>query len=137
MSGQTRRLGIYLRQGKLEAFFETVNAIFAAIPYTLNTRRDEAYFHTIFYLLLTATGVEANSEVLTSRGRIDLAVEFADRVYVIEFKCGQSAEAALRQIRERGYAARYTQNGKTVTLIGINFDPEQRNLAEWRVDGIN
>jgi hypothetical protein len=135
MSGQTRRLGIHLRQGKLEAFFETLNAILATIPYTLNARRDEAYFHTIFYLLLTATGVEATSEVLTSRGRIDLAVEFADRVYVIEFKCGQSAEAALRQIRERGYAARYAQSGKTVTLIGINFDPEQRNLAEWRVEG--
>jgi hypothetical protein len=135
MSGQMRRLGIHLRQGKLEAFFETLSAIFAAIPYTLNARRDEAYFHTIFYLLLTATGVEATSEVLTSRGRIDLAVEFADRVYVIEFKCGQSAEAALRQIRERGYAARYAQSGKTVTLIGINFDPEQRNLAEWRVEG--
>jgi hypothetical protein len=134
MSGQMRRLGIHLRQGKLEVFFETLNAIFAAIPYTLNARRDEAYFHTIFYLLLTASGVEATSEVLTSRGRIDLAVEFADRVYVFEFKCGQSAEAALRQIRERGYAARYAGSGKTVTLIGINFDPEQRNLAEWRVE---
>jgi hypothetical protein len=134
MSGQTRRLGIHLRQGKLEAFFETLSAIFAAIPYTLNARRDEAYFHTIFYLLLTATGVEATSEVLTSRGRIDLAVEFADRVYVFEFKCGQSAEAALRQIRERGYATRYAGSGKAITLIGINFDPEQRNLADWRVE---
>jgi hypothetical protein len=78
--------------------------------------------------------VEATSEVLTSRGRIDLAVEFADRVYVFEFKCGQSAEAALRQIRERGYATRYAGSGKAITLIGINFDPEQRNLADWRVE---
>jgi hypothetical protein len=47
-----------------------------------------------------------------------------------------NAGKAPRQIRERGYAARYAQSGKTVTLIGIHFDPEQRNLAEWRVEGV-
>ena len=53
-------------------------------------------------------------------------------MYVIEFKCNQSAAAALAQIRERGYAAPYRQSGKQVILLGINFSQETRNVAEWQ-----
>ena len=133
-SSQVFKLARYLQTQDFEAFFETMQAIFASIPYTLNTQRDEAYFHTIFYLMLTASGAAAESDVLTSRGRIDLAVEFPDLVYVIEFKCHQQAEAALRQIHDKGYADQYRQTGKQIILIGVNFDVATRNIAEWKID---
>jgi ATP-dependent exoDNAse (exonuclease V) beta subunit len=125
------QLARHLQREDLPAFFEAMTAIFAAIPYTINAQRDEAYFHTIFYLALAASGVDATSELLTSRGRIDLAVKFPDKVYVLEFKCNQPAAAALAQIRARGYAERYRASGKRVILVGINFDTATRNVAEW------
>jgi hypothetical protein len=132
MSSQVLRLSRYLQDGDLDAFFETVTAIFASIPYDIQTKRDEAYYHTLFYLMLTASGGDAQSSVLTCRGRIDMVVTYPKRVYIIEFKCNQNAEAALRQIHERGYVTPYLGGSKQVVLIGINFSTEKRNLADWQ-----
>ncbi|MCP4692722.1 MAG: AAA family ATPase, partial [Desulfobacterales bacterium] len=124
----------YLQVEDTEAFMETMTSIFASIPYTLESKRDEAYFHTIFYLMMCASGVNAQSEVLTCDGRIDLVMEFPDNVYIIEFKCNRSAEAALKQIRVKGYARKYAQSGKKILLMGINFDTKKRNIAEWKLE---
>jgi hypothetical protein len=128
------RLSSYLKRESLDEFFETISAIFASIPYTLETKRDEAYFHTLFYLMVSASGADARTEVLGYRGRIDLVVSFSDKVYIIEFKCNSSARAALKQIHDKGYADPYQQSGKKLVLMGINFDSEARNVAEWEVD---
>ncbi len=125
-------LSKYLRLEDLNAFIETMTAVYASVPYALESRRDEAYFHTIFYLMVSASGVTAHSEVLTCDGRIDLLVEFPDKIYLIEFKCSQSADAALQQIRDKGYERKYRQSGKKIILMGINFDTEKRNIAEWK-----
>jgi hypothetical protein len=50
------RLWGYLKSEDLDAFFETVNAIFASIPYTLKGEPNEAWFHTLFYLMVSAWG---------------------------------------------------------------------------------
>ncbi|WP_207687736.1 ATP-binding protein [Desulfonema limicola] len=127
-------LAEYLFSEDMEKFIETMQSIFASIPYTIESKRDEAYFHTIFYLMVCASGVNAQSEVLTCDGRIDLAVEFPDKVYIIEFKCGQSAEKALDQIKEKQYAQKYKSSGKKIFFMGINFDMEKRNISQWKLE---
>jgi len=127
-------LSEHLREENFDAFFETVTAIFAAIPYTLNTNRDEAYFHTLFYLMVSAAGADVRNEVLSCRGRTDLVAEFHDSVHIMEFKCDRSANAAIRQIRDRGYAERYTGGGKKIFLLGISFSTEKRIPTEWKVE---
>ncbi len=123
----------YLRNKDFETFFETMQAIFASIPYDIESKRDEAYFHTIFYLVLSASGLAAQSSVLTCEGRLDLVVTLPDKVYIIEFKCNQSPEAAIRQIQEKHYADPYRQGGKEIILMGINFDSKKRNLVQWSI----
>ncbi len=132
-SSQVLRLAHYLRDGKLELFFETVQAIFATIPYDIQAKRDEAYYHALFYLMISASGSHAQSSLLTCRGRIDMVVEFRDRVYIFEFKCNQSAAVALQQIETKGYADRYKQDGRKLILLGLNFSTAERNLVEWQV----
>ncbi|GAK61720.1 AAA-ATPase [Candidatus Vecturithrix granuli] len=128
------RLTEYLRHEDFDAFFETMTAIFAAIPYDIESKRDEAYFHALFYLMLTASGADARSSVLTCKGRIDMAVFFPNLTYIIEFKCNQHPEAALQQIHDKGYAEPYRADGKPIILIGIEFSPEQRNIVAWKVE---
>ena len=84
--------------------------------------------------MVSASGMNVKSEVLTSRGRIDLVVEFSGKIYIMEFKCGQSAKAGLRQIRKKGYAEKYKKSGKKLILMGINFSPEKRNVKEWEIE---
>ncbi|SLM27710.1 AAA-ATPase (fragment) [Desulfamplus magnetovallimortis] len=109
-----------------------MKAIYASIPNILESRRDEAYFHTIFYLMVSASGVRAHSEILTCKGRIDMIVEFKDKIYIMEFKCNQNSDAAIMQIRSKNYADSYLQKSKTVHLMGINFDTEKRNISDWK-----
>ncbi|MDM8528804.1 AAA family ATPase [Anaerolineales bacterium HSG24] len=133
ISSHVLRLNRYLAKEKLESFFESMTAIFAAIPYDIQTKRDEAYYHTLFYLMMTASGGDAQSSLLTCRGRIDMVISFKDKIYIFEFKCNKSAEVALKQIEDKGYADRYKATCMPVILIGLNFSTEKRNLEEWKV----
>lgn len=126
------RISSYLQNERLNDFFEAVASVFAAIPYSIESKRDEAFFHTIFYLAASGYGIHADCEVLTSEGRIDLVMEFTDKVYVIEFKCDQSADTAIRQIRDMNYARKFRHGGKKIILMGINFDTQKRRIGEWR-----
>jgi len=127
-------LARFLGNEDIHAFFDTVKSIFATISYTLTTERNEAYFHTLFYLMVSASGMNVRSEILTNRGRIDLVVEFEDKVYIMEFKCDQSAQAGLDQIRRKGYAEMFRGTGKKRILMGIHFSSHDRNIAEWKIE---
>ena len=124
----------HLETGDIEGFMEIIKSLFSSIQYTLNYKLNEAHFHTLFYLMVSASGLHSHSELLTSIGRIDLAVEFKDRVYIMEFKCGQSAKAALDQIKEKKYADRFLHTGRGICLVRINFSPDEKNIDDWQVE---
>ena len=59
-----------------------------------------------------------------------------DHIYIFEFKMDQSAEQAIRQIKENGFATPYLNAGKPITLIGINFSRAERNIVEWKEEQV-
>ena len=83
--------------------------------------------------MICGSGIHPHNEVLTSRGRIDLVIEFTDKVFIIEFKCNQSAKQAISQIKDKGYAEKYIGTGLKIFLIGINFSTNERNIGEWLI----
>ena len=56
-------------------------------------------------------------------------IEYQGRVWLLEFKMdeGGDGQRALDQIKAKGYHHRYA--GRPLTLIGMDFNQEQRNLA--------
>ena len=141
LQAQFSRLHQYLAQEGLEQFIETTNAILAAIPYTqirgqATPEGNEQYYHTVFYLMVAASGVLVHTEPLSSHGRMDIAVEFKDKVYVIELKCNQSADAAIQQIHAKRYHEKYLQSGRRIHLMGINFSTTERRIVDWRMETI-
>ena len=126
------KLGRYLRAGDVENFIETIKVIFSGVTYSVGSKLNEANFHTLFYLMVNAGGTPADMELLTCDGRIDMVVELKDKVYIMEFKCNQSAEKAIDQIKKKNYAQKFLDSGKKIILIGINFDKKQRNIADWK-----
>jgi len=135
------RLHQYLAQDDLGQFIETTNAILASIPYTqirdqAAPAANELYYHTVFYLMVAASGVLVHSEVLNAHGRMDMAVAFKDKVFVIELKCNQSAETAIRQIREKRYHEKYLQSGRKIYLLGINFNTKEKAITDWRLEPV-
>ncbi|MEI6143758.1 MAG: PD-(D/E)XK nuclease domain-containing protein, partial [Mariniphaga sp.] len=67
---------------------------------------------------------------------IDAVIVNRDHIYIFEFKMDQPAKVALAQIKEQGYATPYLNEGKPITLIGINFSREERNIVEWLEEDI-
>ena len=62
---------------------------------------------------------------------MDCVVEAAEHVYVMEFKRDGTAAEALAQIEERGYAAPYAADKRTLHLVGCAFDSATRRLSDW------
>lgn len=73
------------------------------------------------------------AEPLTNVGRIDAVVELPEAVYILEFKTS-TAQIALDQSRNKQYDLPYRNQGKPIILLGIAFDQEQRNIAEWKME---
>jgi hypothetical protein len=71
------------------------------------------------------------SEVHSARGRADAVVQTASEVFIFEFKFNKTANEALAQIREKGYADKYRNSRKKLTGIGVNFSTEVRGIDEW------
>ena len=130
----TKKLAYDLGKAILRKDWESVKEIFndilSQIPYPLYTKADEKFFHTVFYLCLNLIGYPAEAEVLSSRGRCDVALIMRDEVFIIEFKAGVSAESAIRQIEERGYAKKYEAQGFEVIKVGVSFDVKERVVKE-------
>ena len=76
-------------------------------------------------------GFHTEVEYRTARGRVDLVLKTADYIYVIEFKLEGTAEEAMRQIEEKGYAAPFAADGRKVIKVGVNFSEETRSIDKW------
>jgi hypothetical protein len=122
-----------LRAGNVDGFMGRMKAFFANIPYELNDKT-ERHYQVIFYLVFTLMGQYARAEVHSAKGRSDAVVETAEAVYVFEIKLNGTAEEALKQAKERGYAAPYGADARRVVQVGVAFDKGERNIARWLVN---
>jgi len=121
-----------LYSGNVEQFMRRLQAFFSNIDYQIagSSERDfQSVVNTLFVLLGTYVRVERH----TSFGRMDIEMETADAVLILELKIDGSVEEALRQIDEKQYAAPFAMSGKRIYKIGINFSSEKRTLDEYRI----
>ena len=127
-----------LEEGDIDTFIKKMTSLLGAATYRFCHKYDpidcERYFHYTFYLILQMIGkYNTMVEKETSEGRIDCVIECPEHVYIIEFKLDGSADAALKQIEDKGYAKPYAADKRPVHLIGINFSSEKGNIADVRM----
>lgn len=72
-------------------------------------------------MAFTVSGLAAHAEFSTSHGRIDIVIDLAKVVYIIEVKLNKPATDALSQIEERRYYERFLGGNKDIILLGISF----------------
>ena len=108
---------------------ETLYRIYAKIPPEWKIR-SEADVKRHFRLFMEMSGAKVFAEGGSARGYADAIIETKAFVWVFEFKFNKSAKAAIRQIRDKGYADQYKGDKRPVTLVGINFRNQKRNIDE-------
>ena len=122
-----------VRTGDAEGFMRRMEAFFANGDYALMGDK-ELYFHNAVYVFFMLLGLYVEVERHTTNGRMDILVQTKDYIYIFELKIDQSADAALKQIEEKGYAKPFAADPRKLFKIGLNFSTEKRCIDDWRVE---
>ena len=118
--------------GNPEEALISMQTYFAGIDYQLKID-NENNFHNAFFLLMDLIGLDTETEVHTSDGRIDIKVETPDYIYIIELKYDHDADSALHQIEEKQYARPFRSDERKIFLIGVAFSSATRCIDSWRI----
>lgn len=110
---------------------DIIQSIFAGIPPALSKGMPEIYYENNLYMLFMLVGLDARAEWWTSDGRIDMLLEVAEYVYVMELKLGGTPEKALEQIDTKNYALQWKHDGRKIFKIGISYSKTSRNIDRW------
>lgn len=129
-----------IRAGNVDEFMERMQAIIAGVPYD-NLPKDklklrEQNHQTAVYLIFKLMGQFVQTEIHCAKGRADCIVHTKDSIYIFEFKLmsAGTAEDAIVQIKENGYAAQFKTSSKKIILIGSSFNEEERTIGEWKTE---
>ncbi len=127
-----------LEVGDLEKFIKLLTSFLADIPYSMRRketeRERERYFHYTFYLLMRMVSVYTiYTEKQQSEGRVDCIIETPDYIYIFEFKLDGTADEALQQIEDKGYARPYEADKRKLFKAGIVFSSETGTVSDWKV----
>lgn len=118
--------------GDVEAFMKRFQALFAGFPYD-QVGDCELHYHNVVYLTFVLMGFYVRTEYRTSDGRCDAVVMTDTHIYIFEFKYNRSAEEAIRQIDEKGYALPFAADPRQLIKIGVNFSSETRRIDDVKI----
>ncbi len=121
----------------LDTWRKSLTAFFASIPYTMRRKEGEnekeRYFHYTFYLIFRILSTYlVLTEKQQSEGRADCIIETKKGIYIFEFKLDGTAEAALSQIEDKGYARPYASDPRPIRKIGVSFSSETGTIDDWK-----
>ena len=123
-----------VESGDIDGFFNRLRSFFSDTTYEV-IRLQELHYSNVLYIVFKLLGFYTQVEYHTSNGRIDLVLQTPDYIYVMEFKLNGTAEEALQQINDKGYALPFASDTRALYKIGVNFSPETRNIERWVVEG--
>jgi len=120
-----------LEENDLERFCTVLKSLIAGIPFNL-LGTTESYYHSLLHLLADMLGIDGQSEITTSEGRIDFAAQTKAKIFIFEFKYNSTAKKALDQIIEKKYYQKYKRFKKPIILVGIAFNLKKKGFdLDW------
>ena len=139
------RVALYkaLKHANFDGLKQAISSLFAAIPHDWYRKNQmanyEGYYASIVYSCFCAIGLTVIAEDSTNQGQIDLTVMLEDKIFIIEFKAldeKMQQGTALAQIKAKNYQQKYLSEEKTVYLIGMEFEKQQRNLSFFETEKV-
>ena len=129
------KMSVLVKKGDMDAAFCLLNNFLETVPYCDNTHYEGHWQQTLYIMFALLTNYDILVEQRTAKGRIDITMETADTIYVMELKFNKSAEEALAQIEAKHYADAFKMSGKKMVKIGLNFSvKDEVNSLEWKIE---
>ena len=130
-----------LRANDTDLALSELQAYLEGLPYVEGFKKKleevtvaEGFYEWSFYLIFSMLNVYVQTQVKCARGRTDMVVFMPDTIYVMELKLNGTAQDALDQINDKGYALRYATDPRPVVKVGMGFSIEKRTLTEYLID---
>ncbi|MDE6692797.1 MAG: ATP-binding protein [Muribaculaceae bacterium] len=120
-------------EGNADGFMIRMKALFADIS-SEPEKSKEIHFQNMMAIAAKMLGLSVRTEVHSSMGRCDMQIQTDRFVYIFEFKIDGSAQEAMAQIHEKGYAVPFSADGRSVILIGADFRTDTRTLGHWIIE---
>lgn len=130
------QLKLAFQQNNLEKVINIVKSLLKDVPSNLLKKKQEDFYHALIHLVFKYLGLEMDSEVNTSDGRMDVIVKTNSHIYIFEFKINQNAESALKQIKEKQYFEKFSLDTRIKTIVGVAFDTQRRTIKDWKFENI-
>ena len=127
-----RKFADDFKKGDAEGLMKRFDAFFADADYEI-VGDAELYFQNTMYVLCKLMGQDVQVERRTSNGRMDILAQTDKYVYIMELKMDASADEALQQIEDKGYARPYAADSRKLFKIGISFSTKTRRIEEWSI----
>lgn len=128
------RMSVFIRRRNMEAGLQLLADFLQTIPYCDNTHYEGHYQQMLYIIFTMLTDYDIHVEQHTAKGRIDITLETADTIYVMELKFNKSVEEALDQIEAKHYADAFKMKGKDIVKVGMNFTLKDGvNTLEWQI----
>lgn len=128
------KMSVLVKKGDMDAAFCLLNDFLETVPYCDNTNYEGHWQQTLYIMFALLTNYRICVEQRTAKGRIDITMETADTIYVMELKFNKSAEEALSQIEAKHYADAFKMSGKKVVKVGLNISvKDEVNCLEWKI----
>ena len=128
----TSKMARALRGGDPYSFMRSLEALFANTTYQIQGDA-EKNFQYAMNIIMDLLGEYVQAERSTSNGRNDLLLQTKDYIYIIEVKIDNTADAALQQIEEKGYAKPFVNDSRKIFKIGVSFSTANRRIEDWKV----
>ena len=126
------KMSVLVKKGDMDAAFCMLNDFLETVPYCDNTNYEGHWQQTLYIMFALLTNYCIIVEQHTAKGRIDITLETADTIYVMELKFNKSAQEALDQINDKHYAQAFALKNKEIVKVGLNFSiKDEVNNLEW------
>jgi AcrR family transcriptional regulator len=139
VSSVTLRASAALRKGDIDKAMQLFQSMLASIPFMrgdkdilADAEKTEAFYHRIFFFFFHMLNNEVYAELRSSKGAADVVITTPKYIYIVEIKIDASADTALQQIEEKGYATPYLADGRQIVKLGISFSTDTRTVTDWR-----
>ena len=127
-----RKFAEDFKKGDGEGLMKRFEAFFADADYEI-VGDAELYFQNTMYVMCKLMGQYVQVERHTSNGRMDIVVQTDKYVYIMELKMGATADEALKQIEDKGYAKPFAADPRQIFKIGVAFSKQTRRIEEWKI----
>jgi len=127
-----RKFAEDFKKGDTESLMKRFEAFFADADYEI-VGDAELYFQNTMYVMCKLMGQYTQVERHTSNGRMDIVVQTDKYIYIMELKMDATADEALQQIEDKGYAKPFAADPRKLFKIGIGFASQTRRIEEWKM----